>query len=423
MKECDQASGPNPWPALLHPLPITAVALTALNDHLLKPSRLLPAVVTGKVSDIAGLFFFPIMIVTAARVARLRFGRRWPGDGREPTAVALATAIVFAVCKLSPAVCRGLSTVLEVVADPTDLIALPSVACAWWWVKHRRFAGTFASPAWARLIVLGGAAVTSAATQPIRGPYVYRPLPTWTVTDTGPRSLRCADVQLWVAKSGEEGVGLTVSMRPRITPCALRIDRIAMLLWGRAPFPAAGPPQELAFSNGETLNRYFPVPLEAAAARGLWQSASAQIDVTDGDGHHTLEFPLAYGRAPIPAWATFQESSALPCGGSAELLVTETAAKGVHLILRALPATADALLISRIELRSGPAVVVSGAARLNVTVRPHEYAQVPLFLPLEAARRSSLAPRDLEVWIQIACGSRQATWVRWRVQPSAAGAR
>ncbi len=422
MKGRDRSSGPDPWPALLHPLPIAAIALTALNDHLLKQGGLLPAVVAGKLSDVAGLFFFPIAVVTAARAARLHFGRRWPGDGREPTVVALATAIVFALCKLSPAICRWLSAVLIVVPDPTDLLALPAIACAWWWVSRRRFTGTFASPAWARLIVLGGAAVTSAATQPIRGPYVYRPLPTWMVTEQGPRSLACADIQLWVAKSGQEGVGLTVSLRSRGTPCALRIDRIAILLSGRAPFPAAGTPQDLVPSNGETLYRYFPVPLEAAASRGLWQSGSVQIDLTDADGPHPLSFPLAYGRAAIPTWATFQHSSGLPCGAWGELLVTDTAADGVHLVLRALPCTADSFSfsISRVELRSGQTVVVSIPAALNVTVRPHEYAQVPLFLPLDAARRSKLASSDLGVWIEIACGTGRPSWVWWQVKPSPA---
>ncbi|HXJ21040.1 MAG TPA: hypothetical protein VMT03_12480 [Polyangia bacterium] len=33
-----QNGRPNPWPALLHPLPIAAIALTALNDHLPEPS-------------------------------------------------------------------------------------------------------------------------------------------------------------------------------------------------------------------------------------------------------------------------------------------------------------------------------------------------------------------------------------------------
>ena len=421
MKERDRPAGPNPWPALLHPLPIAAIALTALNDHLLKLSGLLPAVVTGKMSDVAGLFFFPIAVVTAARAARLRFGRRWSGDGWEPTAVALATAIVFTVCKLSPAICRWLSAVLIVVPDPTDLLALPAIACAWWWVSRRRFTGTFASPAWARLIVLGGAAVTSAATQPIRGPYVYRPLPMWTVTEPGPRRLACADVELWVAKSGEEGVGLTVSLRPRGAPCALRIDRIAILLSGRAPFQAAETPQELVPSNGQTLYRYFPVPLEPAASRGRWQSGSVQIDLTDADGPHSLSFPLAYGRAPIPTWATFQHSSGLPCGAWGELLVTDTAPDGVDLVLRVLPSTADALSISRVELRSSQTVVVSSPAALSVNFRPHEYAQIPLFLPLDAARRSKLPRRDLGIWIEIACGTGQPSWAWWRIEPSPSG--
>jgi hypothetical protein len=417
----DRPADPNPWPALVHPLPIAAIALTAMNDHVLKPGGLLPAVVTGKLSDVAGLFFFPIAVVTAARAARLHFGRRRPGDEWEPTAVALATAAVFALCKLSPAICRWLSAAVIVVPDPTDLLALPAIACAWWWVSRRRFTGTFASPAWARLVVLGSAAVTSAATQPVRGPYVYQPQPEWTVTERGAHSLACADVELWVAKSGEEGVGLTVSLRPRGNPCALRIDGIAILLSGRAPSPAAGTPQELTLSNRETLYRYFPVPLEVAASRGRWRTAWAQVDLTDAAGPHTLRFPLAYGRAAIPTWATYPHSADLPCGAHGEVLVTDTAADGVHLVLRVLASTADRLSISRVELRSGQTVVASIPEALNVTARPRDYAQVPLFLPLDAARRSTLAPRDLGVWIESACATGGPRWAWWRIVPVPAG--
>jgi hypothetical protein len=201
----------------------------------------------------------------------------------------------------------------------------------------------------------------------------------------------------------------------------LHIERIAILLSGRSPFSAAGTPQEVALSPGEAAHRYFPVPLEVQASRGRWQSGSVQIDVTDEGAPHTLTFPLTYGRPAIPTWATFESRSALPCGASGELLVTDTAADGVDAVLRVLPATADALSISRLELRSGEAVVVSTSTALNVDVHPHEEAQVPLFLPLDAARRAELPRRGLALWIEAACRTGPPVWARWKIEASPAG--
>jgi hypothetical protein len=403
----------------VHPLPIAAIALTALNDHLLKLGGLLPPIVTGKLSDFAGLFFFPIAVVTAARAARRRLG--WSRDERTPAIVALATGIVFAASKLSPAICRWLSAAFIVAPDPTDLVALPSIAAAWWWLRRRHFTGTFAEPRWARLVVLAGAALTSAATQPIRGPYIYQPLPAWTVTDPAPRSLACGDLALWVAKSGKEGVGLTVELRPRGAPCAVRIERIAMLLSGRAPYPAAGAPQDLASSGAEPVYRYFPVPLDDAAGRGRWQTGAVQVDLTDAAGAHTLTFGLAYGRAATPTWGTFVGQTTRPCGGSGDLLVTDTAPDGVHLVLRVLPVTSEALTISRLELRSAERVVAGQPKALTVNLQPKERAQVPLFLPLDATRRAQLGRHGLAVWLEIACGASQPRWVSWPIEPSPLG--
>jgi len=51
---------------LAHPLPLLAVVVLCLNDHFLKGSGLLPGWLTGKLSDFAGLFFFPILLCSAA---------------------------------------------------------------------------------------------------------------------------------------------------------------------------------------------------------------------------------------------------------------------------------------------------------------------------------------------------------------------
>jgi hypothetical protein len=98
-------------PALL------ALGVLVLNDHVLKHAC--PSWVTGKASDVAGLFLFPIL-VAAFGGARSR---------SLATVAALAGGALFALCKLSPDVCGFVSAHLaKTTADPSDLVALPMLA-------------------------------------------------------------------------------------------------------------------------------------------------------------------------------------------------------------------------------------------------------------------------------------------------------
>ena len=47
-------------PYLTHPFVLAALVLTALNDHYFKYKY--PGLVTGKISDFTGLFFFPLLL-------------------------------------------------------------------------------------------------------------------------------------------------------------------------------------------------------------------------------------------------------------------------------------------------------------------------------------------------------------------------
>lgn len=120
---------------LLRPLALAAVATLALNDHVLKPW--LHNAFTGKLSDVAGCFVLPLFLgavlealgVRAARV-RLHVG-------------AVVTLVFFSALKASPLVAAHVSEVLSlgwqlvgqrggaILADPTDLLALPAVMAAW----------------------------------------------------------------------------------------------------------------------------------------------------------------------------------------------------------------------------------------------------------------------------------------------------
>ena len=131
--------------ALAHPISLCAIALPVINDHVLK--QLAPGVITGKLSDFAGLAFFPLLLAAVAEHARIRRGTQ------TVLVVAIATAAAFAAIKVcAPAAeayrvgvaalqwpFRATRAVLTSeslpslgrvahVADPSDLVALVALA-------------------------------------------------------------------------------------------------------------------------------------------------------------------------------------------------------------------------------------------------------------------------------------------------------
>ncbi len=140
---------PAPHP-LLHPVSLAAVALLVVNDHVLKAAW--PGALTGKLSDVAGLAFFPLLLAAVAQQAR-------PGLRLRPTVAvcALLTALVFAAIKVWPLAgdtyrvglgalqwpFRALASLqaghdvprlarVGLTPDATDLLALPAVLIAVW---------------------------------------------------------------------------------------------------------------------------------------------------------------------------------------------------------------------------------------------------------------------------------------------------
>ena len=126
------------WGArLCHPLPLAAVLLMTVNDHVLKGSGVVPSALAGKLSDLAGLFFFPLLLAAGfallLRVAGVSASERAVGR----TAL-LATGLVFAGLKLSP----GFNLAVERLwapntLDPSDLLALPMLGLSWAWMRRR----------------------------------------------------------------------------------------------------------------------------------------------------------------------------------------------------------------------------------------------------------------------------------------------
>jgi hypothetical protein len=126
----------------MHPITLLAVLVLVVNDWILKPN--LPGAVTGKLSDVAGLAFAPVVLTAAIGLALhvlARLGVRVdPSLSRRRLVLAIAaTGAGFAAVKLSPdaadAVARALSHLgrpASIALDRTDLLALPALAIAWW---------------------------------------------------------------------------------------------------------------------------------------------------------------------------------------------------------------------------------------------------------------------------------------------------
>jgi hypothetical protein len=131
--------------ALLHPVAIASIALLVINDHVLKAAY--GTWWTGKLSDVAGLAVFPLLVCAGVELVTRR-----PLGVRAVAIAAAVTAAAFAAFKLSapagdvyrvglaaaqwplhavralldggalPALGRA-----QLTPDPTDLLALPAV--------------------------------------------------------------------------------------------------------------------------------------------------------------------------------------------------------------------------------------------------------------------------------------------------------
>lgn len=118
---------------LAHPVSLVAIAVMVVNDHVLKAH--FGSWFTGKLSDVAGMVFFPaLMAVVLSLVA--------PRSVAWPRLVGVASAVTglgFVWVKTSDAGAAAASSLLSAVAgpslvlkDPSDLLALAAIALAAW---------------------------------------------------------------------------------------------------------------------------------------------------------------------------------------------------------------------------------------------------------------------------------------------------
>ncbi len=128
----------------LHPVPLAALIVLGVNDHVLKGSGWLPQPVVGKLSDIAGFVFFPLLctaLVDCALWGAAHLGARVDFSLRMwKLWLAMAfTAGLMSAIKLST---RGAEVIVgflghlgfpsQIMTDWTDLLTMPAMALAYW---------------------------------------------------------------------------------------------------------------------------------------------------------------------------------------------------------------------------------------------------------------------------------------------------
>ncbi|MEV0645480.1 hypothetical protein AB0I28_09470 [Phytomonospora sp. NPDC050363] len=121
-----------------HPSTIAAALVLLVNDHILKAA--FPGLITGKLSDFAGLAAAPALLALAVALIVPRL----PATALAATALTL-TGAGFVWVKATGAGAEAASAAWSVItgpsvilADPTDLLAVPALALAWWtWRRVR----------------------------------------------------------------------------------------------------------------------------------------------------------------------------------------------------------------------------------------------------------------------------------------------
>ena len=119
----------------LHPVTLAAVLLLLVNDWWLKP-RFRGSFVTGKLSDIAGLIFAPVLLSAMIGLGTKLVRRDPTLTNRRLVACCAATAIGFALVKLVPpigdVVARMIGHGASFYPDWTDVLCTPCVLIAYW---------------------------------------------------------------------------------------------------------------------------------------------------------------------------------------------------------------------------------------------------------------------------------------------------
>ena len=152
----------SPGDGLMHPVALVAIAVLVLNDHWWKAE--FGNWLTGKLSDVAGMIFFPLLLQAIWELLRAVANRPFRPSRRVLLGAAVATGLVFALINVYPPAADAyryglgaLSWPLYAIAglvtsgqlpgyapvaltmDPTDLVTIPfvGVAVALGWSRCR----------------------------------------------------------------------------------------------------------------------------------------------------------------------------------------------------------------------------------------------------------------------------------------------
>jgi hypothetical protein len=288
-----------------------AALLLALNDHVFKGGSLLPGWLTGKLSDVAGLFVFPILVVVVTEEGLKAL--RYTSSRRLAAATAATlTGLAFASIKLIPWVADRASALLgPTVCDPTDLLTLPSVFLAHWYLT--RHSPESPSPRWAQALTVLLAGVSSMATSQIRISHGY---PAWATTEEAVHLVGCAQVEAWVSRSGKQGAGVTLHATSTDPGCRLHLQEARFRLptgeiITTAPLPAelhpgqiielqaTDPPAIRGSGRGPGSPGAAPPPGGPTRERGAYLylpfAFDNEVSWNDGERDATLALRLSSG--------------------------------------------------------------------------------------------------------------------------------
>lgn len=137
---------------MLHPVAILALVVLVLNDRVLKEA--FGNVITGKLSDVAGLVVFPLVVLSIIDHSTALAGRQAVTLTRTMPWVLVVTAAVFSGVQLFDPVTAAFDSSLTAMwrpshstQDPTDLLALPALFVALWVARQSDLVAT---PGWGR---------------------------------------------------------------------------------------------------------------------------------------------------------------------------------------------------------------------------------------------------------------------------------
>lgn len=146
----------NPLETIRHPLWWIMLLVLVLNDFALKGSGLLPGILTGKLSDFAGLMVFPLLLAIL-----IPWKNRFVWAG-----VHIAVGLAFGAVKLVPAVGALYVAVLncfslhgQIWYDATDLAALIMLAVSY--IVYPRLEPLFCAPRRARVVSAAAVLIAS----------------------------------------------------------------------------------------------------------------------------------------------------------------------------------------------------------------------------------------------------------------------